>query len=158
MSNKECKERYFKKVYENAEMIECACGCGHTLKSKDHYGRDQKFINGHNGRKYEDPTQYKREWNHRNRKARNDYKLKYGRKRKINAIKLKGGKCFSCGLEYNGTNGSLFDFHHIDPSKKKFNVGATKLTALSWKKILLELDKCNLLCSNCHRIFHTGGW
>ena len=69
MSNsKEAKKRYFKKIYDAAEMVECACGCKKLIKNKDKYGRDKKFISGHNNRKYEDPTQHKREWNHRNRR------------------------------------------------------------------------------------------
>lgn len=158
MSHKECKERYFKKVYENAKTIECACGCGQTLKDKDRYGRSQKFINGHNGRKYDDPTQYKREWNHRNREQRQAYKGFYGRKRKIQLIQLKDGKCQKCGIKYDGTNGSIFDFHHKNPDEKEFNLSMSKAISRKWEDILTELNKCILICSNCHRYLHTGGW
>lgn len=60
-TNKEAKKRHFDKVYRNAEIIECACGCGIKIKNKDRYGRDKAYVNGHNNKKYEDPTQYKRE-------------------------------------------------------------------------------------------------
>lgn len=39
----------------------CKCGCGRTIPAKDRYGRSHDYISGHNGRKYADPTQYKRE-------------------------------------------------------------------------------------------------
>jgi hypothetical protein len=66
------------------------------------------------------------------------------------AISLKGGKCQFCG--YNKYNGAL-DFHHIDESTKKFNLSTRGLTR-SWKKIKDELQKCILVCANCHREIH----
>lgn len=68
------------------------------------------------------------------------------------AVKLKGGKCSRCGWV-----GALagFEFHHLDPSKKEFGVG--KLAQKSWKVIKKELEKCILLCANCHRIEHAPG-
>ena len=38
------KERCYKKKLDNAPMIECACGCGKTIKSVDAYGRTKKYI------------------------------------------------------------------------------------------------------------------
>lgn len=44
------------------------------------------------------------------------------------------------------------DFHHRDPSEKEFDWN--KLRKRSWESIAFELDKCDLLCSNCHRESH----
>lgn len=60
LTAKEIKKRYFKKVYDNAKFVECECGCGSIIKNKDKYGRNKRFISGHNNRKYSDPTEYKR--------------------------------------------------------------------------------------------------
>lgn len=150
LTKREIKQRYFDKVYKNAPLIKCACGCGQILKSKDRYGRDVRFINGHNGRKYKDPTQYKREWNYRNRDYRYSKKVERGHKLKVKVIKLLGGKCVDCGLEYNGKNACVFQIHHKDPSKKLFVVNTRTLINYSWKKILKEIKKCELLCANCH--------
>lgn len=155
---KEIKQRYFKRVYDNAPVIECGCGCGTKIKSKDKYGRNVKYVIGHGTRKYEDPTQYKREWNHRNKKDRYNYKVKYGHKRKIKLIGLKGAKCKLCGTKYNGSNASMFDFHHRIPEEKKFNLGMTNMLNRGIDEILKEAEKCDLLCSNCHRLLHSGGW
>lgn len=63
------------------------------------------------------------------------------------AIDYKGGKCCQCG--YDKYYGAL-DFHHLDPTKKDFTVsGKKKQSALK-----SELDKCILVCSNCHREIH----
>lgn len=69
---------------------------------------------------------------------------------KLKAIEYKGNKCSRCGFIGHY---SSYDFHHVDPTKKDFNwnVGRKK----SFDKIKLELDKCILLCRNCHQMIHT---
>ena len=154
LTKKQIKERYYQRVYDEAPIIECACGCGQKIKAKDHYGRDRKYINGHNNRKYKDPIQYKREWNHRNRTKRQKYKMDRVHRIKRDLILSKGGKCGICGLPFNGECTSLFDFHHRNPSEKKFNLN--NYSIISFKLILLweEAEKCDLLCANCHRLLH----
>lgn len=75
--------------------------------------------------------------------------LKRQRDRKKQAIEYKGGKCELCG--YSKCQGAL-EFHHKDPAEKDFILSAGKLT--SFNKIKPELDKCMLLCANCHREQH----
>jgi len=74
------------------------------------------------------------------------------RRRRIKqfAIEYKGGKCTVCG--YNRCVGAL-DLHHI--GNKKFNF-STDAYLHDWETIKRELDKCILLCSNCHREYHSG--
>jgi hypothetical protein len=69
-------------------------------------------------------------------------------------IDYKGGRCEVCG--YNKCIAAL-DFHHIDPNAKLFGI-AQSLTR-DWISLILEADKCLLLCSNCHRELHyMTGW
>ena len=71
---------------------------------------------------------------------------------KINKLKEEyGGKCQLCG--YNKYLGAL-EFHHTDPTVKEFHLGQRR--GLSEDKLRAELDKCQLLCSNCHREVHAG--
>lgn len=153
LTQKEIKQRHFDKVYKNAPLIKCSCGCGQKLKSKDKYGRDVKFINGHNGRKYDNQTQHKREWNYRNRESRREYRDNYQRKRKGALIKLLGGECEDCGLKYNGENGCLFQFHHKNPKEKEIRLNLNKM-GVAWSKIIKESKKCKLVCANCHFLIH----
>lgn len=60
-------------------------------------------------------------------------------------------KCSRCGLE--DTTLGFFDFHHIDPSVKDSNIGSL-ISGSSMEKILKELDKCIMVCPNCHRRCH----
>lgn len=73
--------------------------------------------------------------------------------RKIDAIKCKGSKCENCSLELNDYNYPVFEFHHLDPTKKEFDW--SKLRLQTQTTITKELDKCQLLCANCHRLVHS---
>ena len=137
---------------EQIPMIECACGCGTIIKSIDNYGRQVKYVSGHNNRKYKDPKQHKIEWNKRNKKQRTEYKKLTRHKRKVELILYKGGKCYECGLKYNGNNGCLFDFHHIN--NKSFGISGNVMEK-SLDKLKKEADNCILLCANCHRKKHS---
>lgn len=65
------------------------------------------------------------------------------------AVEYKGGECQRCG--YKKYIGAL-EFHHIN-GDKEFGIG-NKGHTKSWEKIKKELDKCILLCSNCHKEVH----
>ena len=47
------------------------------------------------------------------------------------------------------------EFHHLDSTHKDFGISSKGYTR-SWTKISEELDKCLLLCANCHREVHAG--
>jgi hypothetical protein len=69
---------------------------------------------------------------------------------KLKAIAYKGGKCECCG--YDKCMDAL-EFHHDDASEKEFSISSAAGTT-SWDKITIELDKCRMLCANCHRESH----
>ena len=71
---------------------------------------------------------------------------------KAEYILLKGGKCEICGFEYNGENAACFDFHHENPEEKEYNLSTA--IRLRREKALKELEKCQLVCANCHRLIH----
>ena len=81
----------------------------------------------------------------------NDQTIERMRNTKRLCIEYKGGKCEKCG--YDKYDGAL-DFHHLDPSKKDFDISRKKSTNID--KLKPELDKCILICSNCHRELHGG--
>jgi hypothetical protein len=89
---------------------------------------------------------------YRCRKCRVDAVDKRRRLLKIKAIEYKGGACCKCG--YNKCIPAL-EFHHIDPAGKDFALSADGHTR-SWQEIKDELDKCILVCANCHREIHDA--
>ena len=150
------KQRYFKKKLNEAPMISCACGCGQEIKAVDNYARPRIFINGHNTPiKYDNSTQHKREWNHRNRKHRNEWKMQTFRKRKQQLIALFNSCCARCTLAYDGTNAAVFHFHHL--RDKSFSLG-NQLMNKAWAIILEEASKCEMICANCHELEHSSAF
>lgn len=74
----------------------------------------------------------------------------YRKNIKMKMVEYKGGKCEICG--YNKCIEAL-EFHHINPKEKDFSIsGGTK----SFNSLKSELDKCVLVCANCHREIHSG--
>ena len=72
---------------------------------------------------------------------------------KKDLIDYKGGCCCICG--YNKSYRSLH-FHHLNPKEKDFTIGA-KWGKLGFNdEIKKELDKCILVCANCHGEIHDG--
>jgi protein-arginine kinase activator protein McsA len=85
------------------------------------------------------------------KKAKHHYinnKEQYFNKRKWFFELKKGLKCEICGFNHP----AALDFHHIDPTQKKFGISINKHNK---KEVLEEIKKCKILCSNCHRIEHA---
>ena len=72
------------------------------------------------------------------------------RKLKKQMVDYKGGKCQKCG--YDKYIGAL-EFHHLNPEEKDFTLSHLKIYSIN-QVVIDELDKCILLCSNCHREIH----
>ena len=72
--------------------------------------------------------------------------------RKKRLIDLCGGRCVRCSGVFPYF---VYDFHHRDDMSKDFTISAIIRT--KWDVILKEIAKCDLLCSNCHRIVHYQG-
>lgn len=68
-------------------------------------------------------------------------------------IEAFGNCCGICG--YNRCPDAL-EFHHLDPSQKEFTLGSVRATPKNWDSLVIELRKCVMLCSNCHREHHYG--
>lgn len=73
--------------------------------------------------------------------------------RKIQHMLLKGGKCERCNLSIEKSHYSVFEFHHRDPKTKRDDW--RNLWSRNPKEIFKELDKCALVCANCHRLIHA---
>lgn len=48
------------------------------------------------------------------------------------------------------------DFHHLDPAEKRFPLAEAATRCVSLATLKKELDKCILLCKNCHAKEHDG--
>ena len=61
--------------------------------------------------------------------------------------KIVGNSCWICG--YNKTWRNIA-FHHVDPSQKLMNLSTREFVGHRWNLILPEIQKCILVCHNCH--------
>lgn len=75
---------------------------------------------------------------------------KHKRAFKEKCVVYLGGKCLRCG--YSKCYAAM-DFHHRNQTDKKFAIGGGHCR--NWDVVKSELDKCDLLCSNCHREEHA---
>jgi hypothetical protein len=71
--------------------------------------------------------------------------------KKQKLIEYKGGKCLHCG--YN-KNQKALSFHHLNPKEKDFEISSKH--CLSFERLKQEVDKCILLCLNCHAETHDN--
>jgi 5-methylcytosine-specific restriction endonuclease McrA len=78
----------------------------------------------------------------KNKEYMREYMLKRYQERRKKAVDKLGGKCYTCSSQ----DGLQFD--HVDPNNKSFTIA--KMSSVSEEKFWQEVDKCQLLCQNCH--------
>lgn len=84
------------------------------------------------------------------KECRKDAVIDKRRRNKIELVKYKGGKCEICG--YDRCIDAL-EFHHLNPETKSFGIGNGDVRSL--KRLKEEVDKCIMVCSNCHKELHA---
>lgn len=75
----------------------------------------------------------------------------YRQRMKEKLVNYKGGKCQLCGYDKCITS---LEFHHLNPNEKDF--GISTYSNLKWETIISEVNKCIMVCANCHREIHAG--
>jgi len=75
-----------------------------------------------------------------------------GLKRKLQLVLQMGGKCSVCGY---ARNLSALTFHHSDSVGKAFGLDLRALSNRTLEASLAELQKCILVCANCHAEIHN---
>ena len=123
----------------------------HPERRKKKRKKDREY-----GAKYAEYARRKaKEHYYANKEEKQRYILEYQMRKKIKGVEYLGGKCIRCGFDHP----SALQFHHRDPSQKLFNITSKELSMprkYPWgTRIIPELDKCDLLCSNCHFLEHT---
>ena len=98
--------------------------------------------------------QYRRTWYNKNKDhARGEVTR---RKKEIGQWFREYKKTLKC--KYCNENcWACLDFHHRDQATKDFEVTRVVNGGWSKKRILEEIDKCDIVCSNCHRKIHHLG-
>jgi len=74
--------------------------------------------------------------------------IEWRKRKKIELVKYKGGHCERCGYDKCV---SALTFHHLDPNQKDFAISGK---SYSIEKLKKEVDKCIMICANCHIEIH----
>jgi len=126
------------------------CGCK-IINQRVTKGRLKKWCSNSCRSKwrYKNDPKYKSKQIQRNTYERQK-RVSYERKWK--AIQSKGGKCQQCGE----SRPAMLCFHHKDPSQKELRLDARRFANTKYDTLKKEIDKCDLLCHNCHQELHNG--
>lgn len=108
------------------------------------------------------PMSGKKSWNHINgnraRECNLEYLAKVRRDRKKQILLMMGNKCAHCGAE--NLPMCCYHMHHVDPETKVFSImsklNENRLFANDMEIMRQEMEKCDLICKNCHCIEHYG--
>ena len=92
----------------------------------------------------EKQREYNKKWYQLNKEKRKGYWREYCKKKRVYCLEYLGGKCVKCGAT------ERLEFDHIKREGKKYSI-ARKLT-YKFDNIKEELDKCQLLCVDCHKV------
>ena len=96
--------------------------------------------------------EYQRGWYKTNRELHMQRVLKVNRRRrelgKDYVDDLKRVPCVDCGVEYPPY---VMDFDHVR-GEKVVNLSRLRNSRLAWAKLMAEVEKCEVVCANCHRI------
>jgi uncharacterized protein YerC len=76
--------------------------------------------------------------------------INWRKRTKLKLVEYMGGECQLCG--YNKCVEAL-EFHHVNPAEKDFSISGK---SLSFNRLKHEVDKCLMVCSNCHSEIHSG--
>ena len=111
----------------------------------------------------ENKTAYNKQYNEDNKKEKTAYNKQYNEdnkkevvnkryKRNLEIFEYKGGECAHCKIR-EPDQLEIYDYHHVDPSTKLHPV--CRIMQGPIERLIAEVDKCLLLCSNCHRKEHA---
>jgi hypothetical protein len=83
-------------------------------------------------------------------KRKSNSVIYWRKKAKKKLVEYKGGKCQCCGYDKCI---EAMEFHHLDPSQKDFSISGK---SWAYERLRKEVDKCIMVCSNCHKEIHAG--
>ena len=81
------------------------------------------------------------------REKQNEDMRRFMAKKRQQLVELKNVPCFDCGLKFHP---AAMDFDHREGEIKSFNLG--RLSNWNKKTLMIEVEKCDIVCANCHRI------
>lgn len=141
-----CKRNHpfdIENTYINPKSGKRTCKTCDRLKDRERFNRDPEAA-----RKKQ--CEHMCKWRMQNREHNNKTWTELRRKKRewLDQYKQERG-CMLCAESHI----ACLDFHHRDPSEKKFNL-SVGIARASMDRLQAEVAKCDLICANCHRKLH----
>ena len=126
-------------------------GLGTSASSGSRLGDKPEHVTLPEGESWEDLSQDQR-WHYKNREWNTERTLarRQEHRKWIRTLKRESNGCRQCGE----SDPRCLDFHHRKPSEKAMAINKMVLYGYSKSRIRAEIEKCELLCANCHARFH----
>lgn len=135
----------------NITLLQCSV-CKKS-KPREEFAIKPKAKRGRAYKCKECKRKYNKVWYEENKDKHIQAAAVHSKKRKDRILalvwKLKSGPCMDCHKKYHPI---CMDFDHPDPSNKTMAVSQMIMWGKSEESIFEEIDKCELVCSNCHRL------
>lgn len=131
-----------------------ACNVCREDKDLSEYSPNKVCSDGHVGTCKPCANYRVSKWYRDNRDRRKRAANLRNQRRKWVVVEHFGEECHDCKQSFLPC---VYDFHHLDPTKK--DVNPSQAMTMSLERMWKELDKCIMLCANCHRLRHfaNGG-
>tara|TARA_R110000787_G_scaffold268461_1_gene374961 strand:+ start:53 stop:535 length:483 start_codon:yes stop_codon:yes gene_type:complete len=149
MQTKEERAAYKKQYYENNKEKLLA-------DTKQYYENNREKLLADKKQYYENNKTginiYGKEYYKNNKKDLRAKQKEKRDKRNLMLFKHKGSECAHCKLS-EPDHSEIYDYHHLDPTTKMYSISIILEGPI--ERLIAEVDKCLLLCSNCHRKEHA---
>lgn len=149
MQTKEERAAYTKKYRESCREEIAAYAKKYNEDNKEEIASKRKM-------RYADKREEILAVNRLYKEAHKEELLTYNRDRRssrnLMLFEYKGSECAHCKLS-EPDHLEIYDYHHVDPTTKLH--GITNINHGSLERLMTEVDKCLLLCGNCHRKEHA---
>ena len=128
------------------------CNCCHKTKPTSEFYRNKRMKDGYQRSCIECGKARNKEWYSHNKECVAERHI-LNRTKSAERFKMYKStlSCIKCGEN----EACCLEFHHINPDNKAFNI-SEKVRSLKWKTLLEEIEKCVVLCSNCHKKVHNN--
>ena len=129
------------------------CSCCKETKDLECFNRYKKSKDGYDYRCKSCQRASNKKWTEQNWSAKiaQQGERRLSLKEQLSQYKESKG-CLCC----DESNPVCLELHHLDPSQKEINPADMASRGWSWERMLTEIEKCVVVCSNCHKKIHAN--
>lgn len=132
-----------KKELDGDEVIKYYLVVNSLRKTSEYFNTSRETV-----RKYISSDIIEKNKNNKTVKTKSQAVVDWRKRKKIELVEYKGGCCEKCGYKKST---SALQFHHLNPKEKDFAISAK---SYSFDRLKKEVDKCIMVCANCHIELH----